>query len=118
MVTIKEEKNIRKEKKKKRRIWLGSHKLIREMGIQSQVAEFMARANFSIHLSRGFCLDLRDGEFLLESSSPVTKHTELEPLIQTMLDSSLVIWNRYMESFQKMLSGEMTPAQAVQNSES
>eukprot|EP00002_Diphylleia_rotans_P019891 TRINITY_DN3847_c0_g1_i2.p1 TRINITY_DN3847_c0_g1~~TRINITY_DN3847_c0_g1_i2.p1 ORF type:complete len:151 (+),score=27.02 TRINITY_DN3847_c0_g1_i2:49-501(+) len=84
-----------------------------EESLRADVAEFIARTNFGMGVTNGFVLDPSDGEFGLESSSPAPKDDSLLQVAGFLFESSMTVWKRFYPSFLAVLSGAMSPMDAV-----
>ncbi|MCH9685941.1 MAG: YbjN domain-containing protein [Deltaproteobacteria bacterium] len=76
------------------------------------VMEFLTRANYGLQVGN-FELDLDDGEVRFKTSIDVERAELTEPLCKNLVELNLAMMGLYYAGLHGVMSGELTPAQAI-----
>ncbi|WP_228845463.1 YbjN domain-containing protein [Phototrophicus methaneseepsis] len=80
-------------------------------------AEFLTRANYGMIIGN-FEMDYDDGEIRYKTSIDVEGEELTPPLIRQVVYSNVVITDRYLPGVMKVIYGDQTPADIIQEIES
>lgn len=83
---------------------------------RGDVMEFLTRANYGLPVGN-FELDLNDGEVRIKTAIDAEGIEVTPQLCGNLIDANLAIMDRYFDGLERVISGQATPAAAIEDVE-